>query len=85
MDQSVRTCQEVHAWLERHGVTAAQWARANGFEPTVVYSLLNGRTRGRHGQAYAAAIALGLKPRPEVGEELPIRFADSHSIGSCNQ
>lgn len=85
MERTVRTCQEVRWWLERHGVTAAEWAKVHGFEPTVIYSLLNGRTRGRHGQAHAAAIALGLKPRPEEGEELPIRFVNSDRIGSCNQ
>lgn len=67
-----RTPQEARDWLLRHGIAVTDWARAHGFEPTVVFSLLNGRTRGLRGQAHLAAIALGLKQAPELGEPSPL-------------
>lgn len=67
---TLRTAFEAKAWLERHGVTVTEWARAHGFEPSVVFALLSGRTHGKRGQAHRAAVALGLKgPVPEW--ELP--------------
>lgn len=66
----LQTPAEARSWLDRHGVTISEWARANGFDPDVVFSLLNGRTRGRRGKAYAAALALRLRARPG-GDELP--------------
>lgn len=73
MSQSpLRTPLEARAWLERHGVTATEWARANGFEPAVVYALLSGRTHGRRGHAHHAAVALGLKGGAPDGETPPL-------------
>ena len=70
-----QTPAEARAWLDRHGVTVSAWARAHGFEPSVVFALLNGRTRGRWGKAYEAAVALGLRPRPDQGERCPLAAA----------
>jgi len=41
-------------------VTITEWAKAHGFKPAVVASLLAGRTQGKWGEAYGAAVALGL-------------------------
>ena len=71
-DATLRTPAQARAWLDRHGVTVSQWARAHGYEPSVVLALLNGRTRGRWGQAFDAAVALGLRPRPDVDEADPL-------------
>lgn len=68
----MRTPEQARAWLDRHGVTVSEWARAHGFEPSVVLALLSGRTRGRWGQAFAAAVALGLRPAPEDGDVDPL-------------
>jgi gp16 family phage-associated protein len=79
---SLRTPEEAREWLERHGVPVSDWARAHGFDPTVVFSLLSGRTRGRRGIAYAAAIALGLRAPPSDDEAPPLddlRENPSHS------
>lgn len=70
--QVLQTPADVRQWLERHGVTVTDWARSHGFDPTVVFALLNGRTKGRHGQAYQAAVALGLKAAPLTGEPHPL-------------
>lgn len=68
----VRTPAEARDWLKRHGVPVTDWAKAHGFDPTVVFSLLNGRTRGLRGQAHLAAIALGMKAPPSAGEPSPL-------------
>ena len=72
MFQQVRSSEEVRAWFDRHGVTVTQWAQAHGFAPAVVYSVLAGRCRGRRGQAYRAAVALGLRMGAQPGEPSPL-------------
>ena len=55
------TREELLAKFDYEGVTVTGWAAANGFAPSVVYALLQGRTKGRRGEAHRAAVALGLK------------------------
>jgi gp16 family phage-associated protein len=69
---SLRTPSEARAWLARHGVTITAWARSHGFKPAVVAALLSGRTQGNWGEAYDAAIALGLRPAPMLNEMHPL-------------
>lgn len=69
---SLRTPAEARAWLLRHGVTISQWARSHGFKPAVVAALLSGRTQGNWGEAYGAAIALGLRSAPMHDEMHPL-------------
>ena len=73
--QSLRTLAEARAWLERHGVSASEWARVHGFEPTVVLSVLSGRTRGRRGQAHAVAVALQVKEAVSKCESSPLALS----------
>lgn len=70
-----RTPSEAQAWLDRHGVTVSEWARAHGFAPAVVFSLLSGRTLGRRGQSHHAAVALGLKGGAPEWEAPPLSEA----------
>ena len=73
MSQStLRTPAEVREWLARHGVTISCWARSNGFKPSVVASLLAGRTRGQWGEAHQAAVRLGLRQAPSAEEAHPL-------------
>jgi gp16 family phage-associated protein len=72
MLQQIRSSEEVRAWFDRHGVTVAQWAKAYCFAPSVVYSVLSGRCTGRRGQAHQVAVALGLRPGAEPGEQSPL-------------
>ena len=66
LDQdSVLSPEEVKREMRARGMSAADWARAHGFEMHVVYGVLNRRTRGYRGKAYEAAVALGLVPRPD--------------------
>jgi gp16 family phage-associated protein len=55
------TREEVLASFVAEGRTVTSWAQENGFEPSVVYALLQGRTKGRRGEAHRAAVALGIK------------------------
>lgn len=79
----LRTPEEAREWLERHGVPVSRWARAHGFEPRVVFALLSGRTRGRWGQAYEAAIALGLRSGPGASEPDPLAVASPRIEGAA--
>jgi len=67
----IRTPQEARSWLQRHGVSVTEWSRVNGLDPRVVFALLSGRTRGLRGEAYRAAVTLGLRPGPGIGDENP--------------
>lgn len=70
--QSLKTVEEVRGWLERHGVTTSEWARAHGFAPGVVFFVLSGRTVGRRGAAHRVAAALGLKAVPDQKDQHPL-------------
>lgn len=59
-------------WFIRHGVSVTAWARLNGFQPSVVFSLLAGRSTGKRGQAHHVAIALGLKLAASPLEASPL-------------
>ena len=56
-----RTGPELKAEFQRLGVSMADWARANGFSPALVYQILAGRKRCVRGQSHQIAVALGLK------------------------
>jgi gp16 family phage-associated protein len=49
------------------GERISEWALTHGFSTAMVYSVLNGRSQGRHGQAHLIAVALGLKAPPGTG------------------
>lgn len=62
---------ELREWFEANGLSVSAWAKARGFAPETVYALLAGRTRGRRGEAHAAAVALGLKALPRADLPAP--------------
>lgn len=59
--ESLKTCEQVLADFERKGLSVRSWALANNLAPSVVHSLLRGRTTGRLGASHKAAVLLGLK------------------------
>ena len=71
-DKHLRTVYEARAWLDRHSVSVSEWARAHDFHPTVVFSVLSGRTRGRRGQAHRVAVALQIKEAASSHELNPL-------------
>lgn len=66
----VLTVAQVKETFDVNGWTVTDWAQENGFDPQVVYALLNGRAQGRRCASYRAAVALGLKPKIDP-EDLP--------------
>lgn len=61
---SVLSRVEAREWFDAAGVSIHDWAVENGFEPSLVYSILSGRLHGHRGQAHRAAVALGIKRPP---------------------
>ncbi len=58
---TLRTTEQAREWLRREGISAADWARANGFPVWMVQEILRGRMKGERGQGHHVAVALGLK------------------------
>jgi len=55
---------DVKARFEAEGIAIAEWARARGFEPRMVYRALSGELKGKRGTGHRIAVALGLKDEP---------------------
>ncbi|TDK30950.1 DNA-binding protein [Luteimonas terrae] len=55
------TLEQVKAAFEASGMSVATWADARGFTRAAVYAVLDGRTKGRRGEAHRIATALGIK------------------------
>lgn len=59
--QTTRTVEDVKQDFARRGICAADWARAHGIRPGVVYEIFSQRSTCVRGQAHRAAVLLGLK------------------------
>lgn len=57
----LRTAQEVIKEFDLRGISAAEWARENGFTPNAVYQVLRARHVPTRGQSHRIAVALGMK------------------------
>ena len=58
------TAEQVRAGFENDGVAIAEWARANGFSPSLVRMVVAGRRKCLRGQSHKIAVALGMKRAP---------------------
>lgn len=58
---AILTPEQARAALDRQGITIAQFCRENGLNKNLVSDLLNGRKKGRRGEAHRAAVLLGIK------------------------
>lgn len=56
-----RTFAQAKQWLKDQNITAAQWARDNGFNSTDVTRVLNGKSKCLYGQARAIAVKLNIQ------------------------
>lgn len=55
------TTEQARACLDRKGTSIAQFSRDHGLNKNLVSDLLNGRKKGRRGEAHRAAVLLGIK------------------------
>ncbi|MBK6744529.1 MAG: DNA-binding protein [Hydrogenophilales bacterium] len=59
--EGLRKREDVLADFINKGRSIRGWAIANELDPSVVHGVLNGRLKGRIGEAHKAAVKLGLK------------------------
>ncbi|WP_426131413.1 DNA-binding protein [Pseudomonas sp. DWP1b1] len=55
------TPEQARAALDRKGVSIAEFCRKHELNRNLVSDLLNGRKKGRRGEAHRAAVLLGIK------------------------
>lgn len=53
--------EQARAVLDREGKSIAEFSRQHGLNKNLVSDLLNGRKKGRRGEAHRAAVLLGIK------------------------
>ncbi|NOU25506.1 MAG: DNA-binding protein [Methylotenera sp.] len=58
------TPQQIKDDFAAKGIPVSDWAKKNGFNPSDVYRVLNGLSRGAYGTPHRIKVALGLKPNP---------------------
>ena len=55
------TPEQARADLDRKGISIAEFSRKHKLNKNLVSDLLNGRIKGRRGEAHRAAVLLGIK------------------------
>lgn len=55
------TTEQAREALDRRGMSIAEFSRKHGLNKNLVSDLLNGRVKGRRGEAHRAAVLLGIK------------------------
>lgn len=55
------TPEQARAKLDREGISIAEFSRMHGLNKNLVSDLLNGRKKGKRGEAHRAAVLLGIK------------------------
>jgi gp16 family phage-associated protein len=55
------TPEQARATLDRKGMSIAEFCRIHDLNKNLVSDLLNGRRKGRRGEAHRAAVLLGIK------------------------
>ncbi len=58
------------AAIVAEGVSISAWARANGFNPKTVHTVLTGTRKCNFGQGHRIAVALGIKDAPRGSQPL---------------
>jgi len=57
----ILTPEQARALLDREGLSIAEFSRKHDLNKNLVSDLLNGRKKGRRGEAHRAAVLLGIK------------------------
>lgn len=55
------TPEQVREQMDRQGVSIADFSRKHNLNKNLVSDLLNGRKKGKRGEAHRAAVLLGIK------------------------
>ncbi|MFV3316435.1 DNA-binding protein [Pseudomonas sp. NY15374] len=55
------TLDQAREKLDRAGISIAEFSRKHNLNKNLVSDLLNGRKKGRRGEAHRAAVLLGIK------------------------
>ncbi|OFJ43022.1 DNA-binding protein [Pseudomonas koreensis] len=55
------TTEQAREALDRKGMSIAEFSRLHALNKNLVSDLLNGRKKGRRGEAHRAAVLLGIK------------------------
>lgn len=55
------TPEQARAKLDREWISIAEFSRKHGLNKNLVSDLLNGRKKGKRGEAHRAAVLLGIK------------------------
>jgi len=55
------TTEQAREALDRRGISIAEFSRQHDLNKNLVSDLLNGRKKGRRGEAHRAAVLLGIK------------------------
>jgi gp16 family phage-associated protein len=61
----LRSLREAQRWFRDRGLSVSGWAVEQGFNPTLVYTVLQGRRKCLRGQSFRIALALKLIRPPE--------------------
>jgi gp16 family phage-associated protein len=63
--RDLRSLEEAQQWFRDRGKTVVDWALERGFNPTLVYTVLQGRRKCLRGQSFRIAVALKIKNCPD--------------------
>lgn len=59
--QSTERLAQARARFHSTGTSVISWARENGYKPSIVYEVLNGRMKCLRGMSHRIAVQLGIK------------------------
>jgi gp16 family phage-associated protein len=64
----VNSPAQVREWFIANGISQTKWCQENGFSLTTLAGLLRSRkpVLGTRGQSHTLAVAIGLKPVPNI-------------------
>ena len=71
--------------FKQAGVSISEWAQRHGVPPSLVYSVLSGKTQCTRGRSHEVAVLLGLKAPPDspsIKNLLPNHLAIVEPVGS---
>lgn len=59
--ENLKSPEEVRSDFERRGINVTRWAHEHGLPRQAVFAAINGKSKGKRGDAHKAAVLLGIK------------------------